>query len=173
MPATEQDLFALLDSLGVAHATTRHRAVFTVGEGEDLKAAMPGAHTKNLFLKDKKGAFFLVCAEQSTQIDLNALSKALGAGRFSFGNADLLLEFLGVTPGSVTIFALMNDPAGRVSLVLDEALVEADLVNFHPLTNTATTAVAPAALGAFLAAVNHPPRRVAFDQSGQPRLIEP
>src|SRR5262245_57750961 len=128
MPASPEDLFARLDRLGVAYVTHAHAPVFTVAESGDLTARLPGAHTKNLFLKDKKGALFLVCAAAESRIDLNALSKALGAGRFSFGAPDLLHEALGVTPGSVTIFALINDVMNRVALVLDEALLGADLV---------------------------------------------
>lgn len=173
MPAAPADLFARLDALGVAHTTVEHRPVFTVEEGADLKAAMPGGHTKNLFLKDKKGALFLVSALAESRIDLNALSRALGAGRFSFGSADLLYETLGVTPGSVTVFAVINDPGRRVRLVLDDALFSHDLVNFHPLSNDATTALSPAALQRFLDWSGHVPVRVAFDQGGQPVLIEP
>ncbi|MGE3142434.1 MAG: prolyl-tRNA synthetase associated domain-containing protein [Hyphomonadaceae bacterium] len=169
-PATPGDLFARLDALGLAHRTVRHRPVFTVDEGADLKAALPGGHTKNLFVKDKKGALFLVCALAETQIDLKALSGALGAGRFSFGSASLLQEALGVTPGSVTVFALINDPAARVRLVLDEALFACPLVHFHPLTNTATTAIAPAALLVFLESMGRTPTRVAFDAAGAPRI---
>jgi Ala-tRNA(Pro) deacylase len=172
MPVTQAELFARLDALGIAHTTLRHRPVFTVGEGEDIKAQMPGAHTKNLFLKDKKGALFLVCADQDAAIDLNALARVLGAARFSFGRAELLGEVLGVTPGSVTIFALINDGERRVRLVLDEALVRADLVNFHPLANAATTAVSPAGLLRFLAATGHAPTRVRFALDGAPHVIE-
>jgi Ala-tRNA(Pro) deacylase len=170
--ATKDDLFALLDRLGVAHKTLDHRPVFTVEESADIKAALPGGHTKNLFLKDKKGEIWLVCALGESKIDLNALAKALGAQRFSFGAADLLLEVLGVTPGSVSAFCLINDGLNRVSLVLDAALLEHDPVNFHPLTNEATTAISPDGLRKFLAETGHPPRLVAFDADGKPRLLD-
>ena len=173
MKAAPADLFARLDALGVAHETVQHRPVFTVEEGADIKAAMPGGHSKNLFLKDKKGALFLVCALDGTQIDLNALSKLLGAGRFSFGTAALMEEVLGVTPGSVTIFALMNDAGARVRLVLDAALLAQDPVYFHPLANTATTALSPAGLMRFLAAIGPAPTCVDFGAPQAPRLIEP
>lgn len=173
MPASPADLFARLDGLGIAHSTVRHRPVFTVDEGADLKAQMPGGHSKNLFLKDKKGALALVSALAETKIDLNALAKALGMGRPSFGSAELLLETLGVTPGSVTVFAMMNAPPGRLRLVLDEALFGHEIVNFHPLSNDATTAVAPAGLLKFLADCGHAPVRIAFDHGGQPVVIEP
>lgn len=172
MPATPENLFARFDELGIAHATTKHRPVFTVEEGRDLKAAMPGAHSKNLFLKDKKGAFFLLCALGDTQIDLNAVSKLIGSGRFSFGNAELLMQMLGVTPGSVTLFALINDSEGKVRLVLDEGLFAYELVNFHPLRNDATTAISPADMLKFARATGHDPIRLAFDADGQPSFIE-
>jgi Ala-tRNA(Pro) deacylase len=172
-PATPEQLFAFLDSLDIAHATNRHRPVFTVEESRDLKAAMPGGHTKNLFLKDKKGRLFLLSALADTAIDLNAVSKLLGVGRFSFGNAELLMRHLGVTPGSVTLFALLNDTERQVTLILDEALLAHDPVNFHPLRNDATTAVAPADMLKFARATHHEPIRLAFDAAGAPRLIEP
>jgi Ala-tRNA(Pro) deacylase len=173
MPKTEADLFARLDALGIAHVTYRHRPVFTVEEGADLKAVMPGGHSKNLFLKDKKGARFLLCALGETLIDLNATAKLVGAGRPSFGDAELLMQHLGVTPGSVTIFALINDPERRVTLLLDEALLTRNPVNFHPLRNDATTAISPADLLRFIALLGRTPIRIAFDAAGAPRLIDP
>ena len=172
-PATESDLFALFDRLGIAHKTHRHRPVFTVEESRDLKAALPGGHTKNLFLKDKKGRLFLLSALGDTVIDLNAVSKLIGSGRFSFGNADLLLQYLGVTPGSVTLFGLINDTDRHVTVVLDEGLFAHDPVNFHPLRNDATTAVSPADMLKFVRATGHEPIRLAFDAAGVPSLIEP
>ena len=173
MPATPEDLFARLDALGIAHTTTKHRPVFTVEEGADLKAAMPGGHSKNLFLKDKKGALYLLSALGDAQIDLNAVSKLIGAARFSFGNAAVLMQYLGVTPGSVTLFALINDPDRKVTLLLDDGFFGCDLVNFHPLSNDATTALSPGDMLKFARATGHEPIRLAFDAAGQPRLIEP
>lgn len=170
-PATEDDLFARFDALGIKHTTIRHRPVFTVEEGADLKAQMPGGHSKNLFLKDKKGALFLLCALGETVIDLNAVSKLLGAGRFSFGSAERLKAHLGVEPGSVTIFALINDPERRVTLVLDEALLAHDPVNFHPLKNDATTAISPADLLKFIDALGRDPIRLSFDSNGVPTRV--
>ena len=173
LAATPDDLFAYLDSLGIRHTTTQHRPVFTVEEGADLKAKMPGGHTKNLFLKDKKGALFLLCALGDSAIDLNAVSKVVGAGRFSFGSAERLQENLGVTPGSVTIFALINDPERKVTLLLDEGFFAHDPVNFHPLRNDATTAISPADLLKFIRALGREPIRLAFDAAGAPSRIEP
>jgi len=172
MTATRQDLLAYLDRIGVAHTTHDHAPVFTVAESHDIKLAMPGGHTKNLFLKDKRGRLFLLSALAETKIDLTALAHLFHAGRFSFGAPELLHEALGVTPGSVTIFALMNDALGRVTLLLDEALLAHDPVNFHPLSNDATTAVSPAGLMAFLDATGHRPIRVRFGPGGEPALVE-
>jgi Ala-tRNA(Pro) deacylase len=168
--ATRKDLFALLDRLGVAHSTLDHPPVFTVEEGADIKAALPGGHSKNLFLKDRRGGLWLVCALGESKIDLSALAKALGAQRFSFGSAELMKEVLRVTPGAVTVFALMNDRLNRVSLVLDEALMAHDPVNFHPLSNDATTAISPDGLLAFLAETGHRPIQTRFDEAGLPTI---
>ncbi len=171
--ATSEDLFARFDALAIPYANTAHRPVFTVEEGADLKAAMPGGHSKNLFLKDKKGKLFLLCALGDSAIDLNAVSKLIGAARFSFGNAELLMQHLGVTPGSVTLFALINDPQRNVTLLLDEGFFGYDLVNFHPLRNDATTAITPADMLKFIESLGRTPIRIAFDAAGKPALIEP
>lgn len=149
-PDARAELFAFLDRHGIAHRTFEHAPVFRVEEGREIKAALPGGHTKNLFLKDAKGRLWLVCALGETRVDLKALPAAIGSARLSFGSAELMREVLGVEPGSVTVFALLNDPEARVSLVLDRALMDADPVNFHPLSNHATTALSQAGLQAFL-----------------------
>jgi len=159
---TRADLIALLDSLGVEHSTVDHPAVFRVGEGEEIKAGIDGAHTKNLFLKDAKDRLWLISAEQDTQIDLKRLHHTIGSARLSFGNAALMEETLGVTPGSVTAFALINDADRRVTFVLDRRLAEAERVNFHPLTNTATTGISSDGFRRFLAAVGVAPLVVDF-----------
>lgn len=155
-------LIALFDAHGVDHATTDHEAVFRVGEGEGIKDGIPGAHTKNLFLKDAKGRLWLISAKDDTVIDLKRLHPVIGSARLSFGPAELMVETLGVTPGSVTAFGLVNDTEGRVTFVLDKALVDADQVNFHPLTNTATTTVSQAGFRRFLAALGRTPIVVDF-----------
>jgi Ala-tRNA(Pro) deacylase len=159
---TRADLMALLDELGVETRTWEHPAVFRVGEGEEVKAAIPGAHTKNLFLKDAKGQLWLISAADRAAIDLKRLHQAIGSARLSFGNAELMGETLGVTPGSVTAFGLINDTDHRVRFVLDRVLAEAPLVNFHPLTNTATTGIGQAGFRRFLAAVGVEPLVVDF-----------
>ena len=159
---TRADLIALLDSLGVEHPTHEHPAVFRVGEGEEIKAAIPGAHTKNLFLKDAKGRLWLISAQDRTAIDLKRLHTVIGSARLSFGSSGLMEQVLGVTPGSVTAFALINDSDRQVRFVLDRNLAEADRVNFHPLTNTATTGVDQAGFRKFLAALGVAPLIVDF-----------
>ncbi|HUO23046.1 MAG TPA: YbaK/EbsC family protein [Caulobacteraceae bacterium] len=161
-PATPDELLAFLAAHGVEARTTYHEAVFRVGEGAHIKAALPGAHSKNLFLKDAKGQLWLVCARDETAVDLKRLPAAIGAARLSFGSPERLLDALGVTPGSVTVFALINDRARAVRLVLDKALLEDEPVNFHPLVNTATTAVSRAGLLAFLKALDITPLIVDF-----------
>ena len=167
MPATPEDLFAYLDRLGIAHRTVSHPPLFTVDESRALRGQIPGGHTKNLLLKDKKGALYLVVALEDAAIELKSLHRRLGAsGRYSFGSADLLRETLGVEPGAVTPFAALNDTAGRVQVVLDAAMMEHGTLNYHPLVNTMTTSLARADLVRFLEATGHPPRTEAV--SGAP-----
>jgi len=164
-PAFDRDrLLAWMATNGVAQTTHYHPPVFRVDEGRELKAAMPGAHTKNLFLKDKKGRLWLISARQDTAVDLKRAPKAIGSGRLSFGNEALLYETLGLTPGSVTALGLINDVERRVTFVLDKALWDADIVNFHPLTNTATTALAQADFRRFLALMEREPMVVDLDR---------
>ncbi|WP_018259720.1 prolyl-tRNA synthetase associated domain-containing protein [Methylobacterium sp. WSM2598] len=161
--AGPDDLFAYLADLGIPVRTVAHRPVHTVAESRDLKAGMPGGHSKNLFLKDKRGRLFLVVAQAEAAIDLKRLHGVIGAtGRLSFGSAELLEAVLGVKPGSVTPFGVINDRAGAVSVVLDAALMARDPVNVHPLHNAATTAITPGDLIRFLEATGHPPRVMAL-----------
>jgi Ala-tRNA(Pro) deacylase len=159
MPASPDDLFAYLDRLNIPHETGWHEAVFTVEEGRALRGAAEGGHTKNLFLRDKKGVPFLVVAQEDTAIELKSLHRLLGAsGRFSFGSAELMHELLGVEPGSVTPFSVINDTAARVTVVLDAALMAHEVLHFHPLVNTGTTTISQPDLLKFLKATGHPPR---------------
>ena len=161
MPASRDDLMDYLDSLGIAATTVDHPPVFTVEEAQALRGTIAGAHSKNLFLKDKKGALFLVVAREDAAIDLKRLHGRIGAsGRLSFGQAELLVDRLGVTPGSVTPFGLINDRPPRVRVILEAALVAAGTVNFHPLENTATTTLASSDLIAFIRATGHEPEIV-------------
>jgi Ala-tRNA(Pro) deacylase len=163
MAATPAELFAYLDRLGIAHATVTHAPLFTVEQSRALRGTIPGGHTKNLFLKDKKDALFLVVAEEDAAIELKGLHRLLGAsGRFSFGSADLLRQYLGVEPGAVTPFAAINDTERRVTVVLDAAMMRHATLNYHPLVNSMTTSIGPDDLLKFLQATGHPPRIVAL-----------
>jgi Ala-tRNA(Pro) deacylase len=170
MPATPQDLFAFLDSLGIVYRTVTHPPLFTVAESQKLRGMISGGHTKNLLLRDKHDTVVLVAALEDAIIDLKGLHRPLGAGRFSFASAALMRALIGVEPGAVTPFAAINDPAGRVSVVLDAAMMAEPVLNYHPLVNTMTTAVASPDLVKFLEATGHPPRIMALthasDRSG-------
>jgi Ala-tRNA(Pro) deacylase len=167
VPATKAELFALLDAHGIAHHTHRHAKVFRVDEGHEIKAALPGGHTKNLFLKDAKGQLWLISALGDTRIDLKTLPARIGSARLSFGSEERLFNALGVRPGSVTAFALINDPEHRVRFVADAALMAADPVNFHPLSNDATTAISQADFRKFLAGIGVTPLVVDFPRSSR------
>ena len=159
-PLTPEELFLRLDALGIAHRTYSHPPVFTVAEATALRGSLPGGHCKSLFLKDKKGGFWLAVMLEERRVDLKRLAVQLEAPRFSFGGAADLLKVLGVRPGSVTPFALVNDIEHLVTPVLDEAMLDHDPLNYHPLSNDRTTAVAPADLLRFIAACGHVPRIV-------------
>jgi Ala-tRNA(Pro) deacylase len=168
IPDHDRDsLLAWMAEQGIDSVTHDHPAVFRVEEGLELKASMPGAHTKNLFLKDKKGRLWLISARQDTVIDLKTAHRLIGADRLSFGNEALLYETLGVRAGSVTALGLINDADRRVTFVLDARLAEAEVVNFHPLTNTATTALEQAAFRRFLTAIGRSPAMVVDFSLGQ------
>jgi Ala-tRNA(Pro) deacylase len=160
MPTTTPaDFFASLDALGIATQTVEHAPVFTVADSRSIKATIPGGHSKNLFLKDRKDRLFLVVARDETRIDLKRLHESIGgSGRLSFGSADLLRETLGVEPGSVTPFALINDTTRAVTVILDAELMAFAKVNFHPLVNSMTTTIARDDLLVFLRATGHEPR---------------
>lgn len=165
LPTFDRDrLLAWMAANGIAQTTHDHPAVFRVEERLELKAALPGAHTKNLFLKDKKGRLWLISARQDTVVDLKRAPKTIGSDKLSFGNEGLLYETLGVRGGSVTALGLINDPEQRVTFVLDKALWDADVVNFHPLTNTATTALEQGDFRRFLSLIGREPMVVDFAQ---------
>lgn len=159
-PLTPDRLFARLDALAIPHRTYTHPPVFTVAEAAALRGSLPGGHCKSLFLKDRKGGLWLVVALEERRIDLKRLADRLGAPRFSFGSPDLLHKVLGVAPGSVTPFALANDTAHLVAVVLDRDMLEHDPLNYHPLVNDRTTAIAPGDLLRFVEACGHRPRIV-------------
>jgi len=158
MPASPEDLLAFLDSLGVAHETVEHPPLHTVEESQALRGQIPGGHSKNLFVKDKKSRLFLLTVGEETIVDLKRVHEKIGAnGRVSFGSAELLEEVWGVRPGAVTPFGAINDRQGRVTVVLDSELMAHGRVNFHPLVNTRTTGVSSEGLLKFLRTTGHEP----------------
>ena len=161
MPATREELFARLRSLGIATETRDHAPVHTVEEARALRGEIAGGHCKNLFLKDDKGQIWLIVCLEDAQGDLKAAPAKIGSRRLSFGKPDLLMEVLGVEPGSVTPFGLINDMGRRVNVVLDAAMMAHEQLNYHPLQNSATTTIRAADLVTFIRACGHEPRIVA------------
>jgi Ala-tRNA(Pro) deacylase len=162
MAATPQDLFRRLSELGIATSTTEHPPVFTVEEAKALRGQIPGCHIKNLFLKDKRDQLWLVVCPEDRSIELKTLPALIGSARLSFARPEVLREVLGVEPGSVTPFALINETSLGVAVILDAEMMQADHVNCHPLHNAATTTIAAAGLLAFIRACGHAPRLVAL-----------
>jgi Ala-tRNA(Pro) deacylase len=163
-PLREEAVYARLRALGIAWKTYEHVPVFTVEQSQSLRGVVPGSHTKNLFLKDRRDGLWLVVTRENARIDLKALAKQMGQQRFSFGSGELLVEILGVPPGSVTPFALMNDAPPRVTVILDEKMMAKGLLNFHPLRNDRTTAIAASDLVRFIRATDHEPRILALPE---------
>ena len=161
---TPDDLFALFNELNIETKTYHHPPTFTVDEGRNLKASMPGGHSKNLFLKDKKGELVLISAHADAKLKLNQLHKVLNTGRLSFAPAELMESVLGVTPGSVTAFALANPNAQPVRFLLERRLAESDPLNFHPLQNDMTTAMSRTDFELFLSHLGRSLEIIDFDQ---------
>jgi len=160
MPVTPDELLGRLVDLGITATTHEHPPLRTVDEAKRLRGELPGAHVKNLFLRGKQGRYWLFTTLEDKTVDLKALGQKLDAGRFSFGSADALQAMLGILPGAVSPLAAINDPIGAVTVVLDEALLDAELLNVHPLRNDRTTALAPRDLVRFLDACGHPPHLI-------------
>ena len=161
----EAALYARFRAFGIAWKTYEHIPVFTVAESTSVSDAIPGVHTKNLFLKDKKGGLWLAVVRAHQRVDLNALAKQLHAPRYSFGSPELLIATLGIEPGSVTPFALMNDEAGVVKPVLDATMLERDPVNFHPMRNDRTTAISAHDLVRFVESCGYSPLIAAMPET--------
>ena len=158
MPKSTADLLAYLDGLGMAVTTVTHPPLHTVADSQALRGEIAGGHTKNLFVKDKKGSYFLITVGEEAVVDLKQIHQLIGAsGRVSFGNPDALMEMLGVAPGAVTAFGLINDNGKRVRFVIDRALLEHETINAHPLTNQATTSISREDLLRFTRSTGHEP----------------
>lgn len=165
MPASPQDLADFLQKLGISTTTHQHSAVFTVEEAKQVHDQIVGGHCKNLFCKDDKGVLWLIVALEDARIDLKAAPQKIGSRRLSFGKPELLMEILGVEPGSVTPFGLINDKQCRVNIILDKAMMGYDILNYHPLINTASTSISAADLLTFIKACGHEPRIVAVSDA--------
>ena len=157
MPATAADLFALFDRLGIEYSTIEHPPFFTVEEGRPWHGMIPGLHCKNLFIKDRKGGIWLVVMPADKRADIGRLEKALGAPRFSFARPEVLQEVLALSPGSVTPFGLINDAQRRVTVILDQDMLDSKWVNFHPLHNAASTTLRSADLMRFIRSLGYEP----------------
>lgn len=162
-PNSPDTLLARLDALGIAYVRHDHPPLYTVEDSKALRGDLPGGHCKNLFLRDRKGAMWLVVCLEDRRIDLKALGELLGGARLSFGSADRLMRVLGVVPGAVSPLALINDAGAEVQVILDRAMLELRPLNFHPLANTATVAVSPEDLLRFIEACGHRPQVLDLD----------
>ena len=159
-PAQPEAVLARLDALGIAVTTHHHPPLFTVEQSKELRGDLPGGHCKNLFLRDRKGRMWLVVCREDLKIDLKALGPRIGADRLSFGSADRLMRVLGVIPGAVSPFALINDTENQVTVILDEGMMALSPLNYHPISNEMTTAITPEGLLSFIRACGHEPNVV-------------
>jgi len=167
MPMSPEKLFEHLATLGIKTNTVEHSAVFTVAESDKLHREIPGGHTKNLFLKDAKGRIFLIVAESQTEVNLKRLHKDIGCARLSFAKPDLMMEILGVPPGSVTAFGVINDKKKQLEqVIIDASLMAFEKINCHPLINTATTSIARDDLLAFIRDCGHEPKIMPLNDNG-------
>ncbi len=155
-------ILEVLETLGIRYELHRHDPIFTVEEGEHLKAHIPGLHCRNLFLRDKKKAMFLVVAGNDTAVDMKLLEKDLGSARLSFASPERLWEYLGIRPGSVNPFCVINDADHHVKVLLDAAMMQAEVINVHPMDNAMTVSIAPRDLLTFFAYTEHEPVTLAF-----------
>lgn len=165
MHASPQNLADFLQKLGISTTTHQHSAVFTVEEAKQVHDQIAGGHCKNLFCKDEKGVLWLIVALEDAHIDLKAAPQKIGSRRLSFGKPELLMQILGVEPGSVTPFGLINDKQCLVNVILDKAMMEHDMLNYHPLINTATTSIRAADLITFIKACGHNPQIIAVSSA--------
>lgn len=165
--ATQEQLFTLLEELCIETTTHRHQPVFTVEESRDLRGLMPGVHCKSLFMKDKKSVLWLAVVLEDRKLNLKALGDLIGSARLSFARPARLMEYLGVIPGSVTPFALINDQECHVRVILDADIIAADIANFHPLSNDATTAIQPRDLLRFIARCGHEPQILDLSETSE------
>ncbi len=166
-PATPAELLDRLKALGITTTTTEHTAAFTVEELDAVAGHLPGVHVKNLFLCDAKKKMWLVVAPGARALDLKKLANVIGSARLSFGSEERLMRVLGVAPGSVTPFAIINDKDNAVQVILDAEMMGGEIINAHPLINTMSTSIAPADLLKFMTDCGHTPRLVNLAAAGR------
>ena len=157
MPASDKNLFDQFAVLGIETTTVRHSPMFTVKDGEKELVDVPGGHCKTLFLKDKNENLWLVVMLGKIRLDMKSLQKKLGSSRLSFAKPDLMWEVLGVEPGAVTPFVILNESARNIKVVLDKKMMKEKLLNYHPLRNDATTTISASDLLKFIYAMEHKP----------------
>lgn len=155
MPTSPEALMAKLEELGIAYTLHHHQAVFTVAESDKVDAQIDGTHCRNLFLRDKKKKNFLLVLQNATDVDIKKLPAIIKSYRLSFGSSERLWEYLGVRPGSVCPFAIMNDTNHQVKILLDKSMMETNIVNYHPLLNTMTIGLKPTDLLKFIETTGH------------------
>ncbi len=165
-PITPEQLFACFDKIGISYDLYHHEAVYTVAESEKIDRDIPGTPCRNLFLRDKKKQNFLLVLQNDTEVDIKKLASVIGSGRLSFGSAERLWEYLGVRPGSVCPFAVINDTEKQVKILLDQSMIETELVTYHPLLNTMSVSLSPADLLKFIEAAGHKPHIVDLYAAG-------
>lgn len=171
LPTSTEQLLGRLQAIDITYKIYDHSPIFTVAEGEHLKKEIPGVHCRNLFLRDKKGVMFLVVAPNDSRVNLKELEGPLGCGRLSFGSSERLFQHLGIYPGAVCPFTVINDKDHQVQVVLDAQMMEAEIVCYHPLDNAKTIALSPKDLMKFLAFTGHEPKVIDF--SGQSLQFNP
>ncbi len=155
MPTSPEALMTRLESLGISYDLHHHKAVFTVAESETVDSEIPGTHCRNLFLRDRKKKNYLLVLQNTTEVDIKKLPAVIESAPLSFGSADRLWQFLGVRPGSVCPFSIINDTENQVKVMLDKSMMETEVVNYHPLLNTMTVAVTPKDLIKFIEDCGH------------------
>ncbi|MCK5284858.1 MAG: prolyl-tRNA synthetase associated domain-containing protein [Alphaproteobacteria bacterium] len=158
LPTSPDILLKTLDMLDIDYRIYKHEPIFTVEEGIHLKAEIPGVHCRNLFLRDKKKKMFLVVAANETKINLKTLPDLIGSARLSFGSTERLWMYLGIRPGSVCPFCVMNDKEHAVQVILDASMMKADIVNYHPLDNAQTISLTPDNMLKFFTHTGHKPQ---------------
>lgn len=159
-----EDIYQVLDGLGISYQVTEHEAAFTVEQADRFYGHLEGGHSKNLFLRNKKGSqHYLLVAGSHRPVNLKAIRGLVAESTLSFASPERLLKYLGLTPGSVSPLGLINDPARHVKVLLDAGLMQHERLNFHPNINTATLTLETGDFRRFLAHTGHQVSEVDLD----------